>query len=174
MLLADGGICKAYSRSDDFGLTWSGVNYFGEVRSGSCEAGVLADPQWPNGLFVSVGDSDAPPNTGRMRMMLHYSSEGGDPGSWRELLLLDANRSAYSQLIALSSRPGYVGVLWEALSPDEWFIGEMRLQWVPVPVPGLESTPGPTPALGPGPVSVATSEAADTRGVRTPSTRWTA
>ena len=93
--------------------------------------------KWANPMVgePTVGDSDAPPNTGRMRMMLHYSSEGGDPGSWRELLLLDANRSAYSQLIALSSRPGYVGVLWEALSPGQWFIGEMRLQWVPVPAP---------------------------------------
>jgi hypothetical protein len=130
---ADGGICKAYSRSDDYGLTWSPAGYFADVRSGSCEAGVLASPQWPNGLFISVGDSDAPPNTGRMRMMLHGSTDGGT--SWRELLLLDANRSAYSQLIALESRPGEVGVLWEALSPDQWFIGEMRLQWVPVPTP---------------------------------------
>ena len=86
---ADNGICKAFSRSDDLGLTsaptrsswhswplhcvpahigcrhsWSRVGYFGHLRSGSCEAGVLAH----NGsLYISVGDSDAPPNTGRMR-----------------------------------------------------------------------------------------------------------
>ena len=38
---------------------------------------------------------------------------------------------ADSQLVALKSRPGEIGVLWEALSPDMWFIGEMRLQWLP-------------------------------------------
>ena len=63
-------------------------------------------------------------------MTLHQSKDGGD--NWQSLLLLDPNRSAYSQLVSLDSRPGEVGVLWEALSPDQWFVGEMRLQWVPV------------------------------------------
>ena len=108
----DHGICKAYSRSDDFGLTWAPPQYFADVRSGSCEAGVLVDAH--GSLYISVGDSDAPPNTGRMRMMLRRSDDGG--ASWHDGLLLDANHSAYSQLIALSSRPGEIGVLWEALS----------------------------------------------------------
>ena len=121
----DHGICKAYSRSDDLGLTWNKPQYFADVRSGSCEAGALGNR---DGLFISVGDSDAPPNTGRMRMMLHRSRDAG--ATWEDGLLLDANRSAYSQLVVLDSRPGEVGVLWEALSPDQWFVGEMRLQWV--------------------------------------------
>ena len=109
----------------------SDVRYFAEVRSGSCEAGVLTNSQWPGSLFISAGDSDTPPNMGRMRMTLHQSKDGGD--NWQSLLLLDPNRSAYSQLVSLESRPGEVGVLWEALSPDQWFVGEMRLQWVAVP-----------------------------------------
>ena len=84
-------------------------------------------------LYVSAGDSDAPPNTGRTRMTLHTSRDGG--ASWdhdiKGGLLLDVNRSAYSQLVTLPSRPGVIGVLWEALSPDNWFVGEMRLQWLP-------------------------------------------
>ena len=128
---ADGGICKAYSLSHDSGATWGRPRYYRDVRSGSCEAGVLVDGEGT--LFVSAGDSDAPPNTGRMRMTLHRSVDGGaswdgDAGGG---LLLDPNRSAYSQLITLPSRPGEVGILWEALSPDHWFIGEMRLRWVP-------------------------------------------
>ena len=98
---ADNGICKAFSRSDDHGLTyarstpstaarafrllcgvskktspaniiccrrdvcgarvrphsicsWSEVEYFGDVRSGSCEAGVLDHNK---SLYISVGDS---------------------------------------------------------------------------------------------------------------------
>ena len=106
--------------------SWSEVRYFSQVRSGSCEAGVLAN----NGsLYISVGDSDTPPNTGRMRMMLHRSRDGGE--SWQKLALLDRKNSAYSQLVVLKSRPGQVGVLWEALSPDQWMIDEMRLQWLP-------------------------------------------
>ena len=125
-LCADNGICKAFSRSDDAGAHWSNVDYFGTVRSGSCEAGVLGR----NGsLYISVGDSDAPPNTGRMRMTLHRSRDDG--ASWHNMALLDPNNSAYSQLVTLKSRPGEIGVLWEALSPDKWFIGEMRLQWLP-------------------------------------------
>jgi hypothetical protein len=123
----DHGICKAYSKSDDYGLTWTQPQYFADVRSGSCEAGVLVDKEH-GGFYISVGDSDAPPNMGRMRMTLHRSHDGG--ASWNDGLLLDPNRSAYSQLITLSSRPGEIGVLWEALSPDNVFIGEMRLQWI--------------------------------------------
>ena len=102
------------------------MRYFAHVRSGSCEAGVLAHN---DSIYISVGDSDAPPNTGRMRMMLHRSRDDGE--SWQELALLDRKNSAYSQLVVLKSRPRQVGVLWEALSPDQWMIGEMRLQWLP-------------------------------------------
>ncbi len=63
-------------------------------------------------------------------MMLHRARET-ELQRWDELALLDLRNSAYSQLVALKSRPGLIGVLWEALTPDEWFIGEMRLQWLP-------------------------------------------
>lgn len=112
---------------DDYGLTWSAPEYFGDVKSGSCEAGVLVD-KVDGSLYISVGDSDTPPNTGRMRMTLHRSKDGG--ASWDNGVLLDANRTAYSQLVTLDSRRGEIGVLWEALSPDLVFIGEMRLKWI--------------------------------------------
>ena len=83
---------------------WSEVEYFGDVRSGSCEAGVLDHNK---SLYISVGDSDTPPNTGRMRMMLHRSRDEG--GSWEEVKLLDVQNSAYSQLLSLKSRPGEIG-----------------------------------------------------------------
>ena len=121
---ADGGMCKAFSRSDDNGETWSKPDYFSTVRSGSCQASVA---QTTDGLFIGDPDSDVPPNTGRMRFTLRRSTDDGQ--TWHNTLL-DPGRSAYSQLVTLSSRPGQIGVLWEALSLDGWFVGEMRLQWV--------------------------------------------
>jgi hypothetical protein len=40
-------------------------------------------------------------------MMLHRSRDEG--GSWEEVKLLDAQNSAYSQLLSLKSRPGEIG-----------------------------------------------------------------
>ncbi len=62
-------------------------------------------------LLYSGGDSDAPPNEGRMRMLLRQSLNGG--ASWEAVQMLDQARVAYSQLVTLPTRPGQVGVLWE-------------------------------------------------------------
>eukprot|EP00947_MAST-08B_sp_MAST-8B-sp1_P005955 g5955.t1 len=132
---ADGGMCKAFSLSHDRGETWSPPAYLSGARTGSCESAVLAvaadDPDSASStLLFSGGDTDTPPRTGRRRMTLRKSTDGG--ATWPTQWLLDAGLVAYSQLVVLPSRRRQVGVLWEAQSPDGWFIGEMRLAWVQV------------------------------------------
>ena len=126
---ADGGMCKAYSVSHDRGETWTPPRYLSQVRTGSCICESAALALQDSSLLFSGGDSDAPPQTGRRKMTLRKSTDGGV--TWPQQWLLDGGEVAYSQLVTLPSRHGLVGVLWEAESPDRWFIGEMRLAWVP-------------------------------------------
>jgi hypothetical protein len=72
---------------------------------------------------------------GRTKMALRSSSDlqhwNEKTSVWNETVL-DQGIAAYSQVIHMASKPDEIGVLWEALSPDGVFTGEMRLQWVPI------------------------------------------